>query len=506
MADPRPFTNVDPATAAAVRRSGCDPHELDMFMEHLLTYIYTLVPRLPFPDNGRLAVHAAPSDGVDRISRLPDELLRNFVARLPAKYGARTAVLSSCWRALWRSTPLVLSDAHLLPDGHGWPPTPATSPSVIAAVSRILEAHPGPFRCVDLVWSHMCRARVARWVQLLAAKGVQDLVLVNRPWPQDVPLPAALFSVTTLTSLYIGLWKLPSTDVLRGASFPHLVELGICSVEMERDAVESLVARSPKLEILNIEGCRVELRLHLVSQSLRCVQICGSAKEDIAVVKAPCLERLILSGRVGRGPFSSRVRIGDAPKLYTLGYLERGQVLEVGETIIMPSTSTMLTTVKILSLNVRFGVRDDVKMVPTFLRCFPKAERLHIVSKRCDQPAAGNHLTRSFWEESGPIENVASRIHTMSLREFIGDPGEVGFLEFFRTARTLRAAFVIMANPRFTPFSKEEAVGKLPVYACEQGACGGGGGGGGGGYPWNFKTGADFSFHDPFSEAEVSQP
>ncbi|XP_044460100.1 putative F-box protein At1g67390 [Triticum aestivum] len=465
MADPRPFTNVDPATAAAVRRSGCDPHELDMFMEHLLTYIYTLVPRLPFPDNGRLAVHAAPSDGVDRISRLPDELLRNFVARLPAKYGARTAVLSSCWRALWRSTPLVLSDAHLLPDGHGWPPTPATSPSVIAAVSRILEAHPGPFRCVDLVWSHMCRARVARWVQLLAAKGVQDLVLVNRPWPQDVPLPAALFSVTTLTSLYIGLWKLPSTDVLRGASFPHLVELGICSVEMERDAVESLVARSPKLEILNIEGCRVELRLHLVSQSLRCVQICGSAKEDIAVVKAPCLERLILSGRVGRGPFSSRVRIGDAPKLYTLGYLERGQVLEVGETIIMdgikPSTSTMLTTVKILSLNVRFGVRDDVKMVPTFLRCFPKAERLHIVSKRCDQPAAGNHLTRSFWEESGPIENVASRIHTMSLREFIGDPGEVGFLEFFRTARTLRAAFVIMANPRFTPFSKEEAVGKV---------------------------------------------
>ena len=39
----------------------------------------------------------------------------------------------------------------------------------------------------------------------------------------------------------------------------------------------------------------------------------------------------------------------------------------------------MLTTMKILSLNVRFGVRSDVKMVPTFLRCFPNVERLHIM-------------------------------------------------------------------------------------------------------------------------------
>ncbi|EMS62803.1 hypothetical protein TRIUR3_25462 [Triticum urartu] len=251
-------------------------------------------------------------------------------------------------------------------------------------------------------------------------------------------------------------------DVLRGASFPHLVELGICSVEMEHGAVESLVARSPVLEILNIEGCRRELRLRLVSQSLRCVQICSSVVENITMVKAPCLERLILSGRVGRGAF--RVRIVDAPKLHTFGFLEPGQVLEVGKTAIMPgikaSTSTMLTTVKILSLNVRFGVRSDVEMVPTFLRCFPNVERLHIMSKRCDQPI-GNHLTRKFWEESGPIENVVSRIHTMCLREFRGDTGEVGFLEFFfGSARSLRSAFILMANPLFTPYSTKEADAK----------------------------------------------
>ncbi|XBI88105.1 hypothetical protein VPH35_026102 [Triticum aestivum] len=491
--------------AAALRRSGYDPHELDMFMEHLLTYIYTLLP-----DNGRLAALAAPSDGVDRISRLPDELLRNIVPRLPAKDGARTAVLSSCY------------DAHLLPDGHGWPPTPAKSPAIIATVSRILETHPGPFRCVDLVCSRMdaYKAQLTRWVKLLATKGVQDLVLVNRPWTQDVPLPAALFRVNTLTNLYIGLWKLPSTDVLRGASFPHLVELGICSVEMEHDAVESLVARSPKLEILNIEGCRMELRLGIVSQSLRCVQICGSAKEDIAVVKAPCLERFILSGRVGRGAFSSRVKIGDAPKLHTLGYLEPGQVLEVQGTVIwidfLPpginarSASAMLTSVKILTLNVRFGVRNDVKMVPTFLKCFPSAERLHIVSDKCDKPT-GDHLTVKFWEESGPIENVVSRINVMTFREFKGDRGEVGFLEYvFQSARALEMVAIFMANPSSTPFSEDEAYVKAQYSArnmksksCQK--CIIWSSHPAGRDAWSLKIGADFNFEDPFTVTSVEE-
>ena len=40
--------------------------------------------------------------------------------------------------------------------------------------------------------------------------------------------------------------------------------------------------------------------------------------------------------------------------------------------------SMMLTTVKILSFDVCFGVRKDIKMIPTFLRCFPNVEALHI--------------------------------------------------------------------------------------------------------------------------------
>lgn len=38
----------------------------------------------------------------------------------------------------------------------------------------------------------------------------------------------------------------------------------------------------------------------------------------------------------------------------------------------------ILTIVKVLSLKVRFGVHDDINMVPAFLRCFPNVEALHI--------------------------------------------------------------------------------------------------------------------------------
>ncbi|KAM3373148.1 hypothetical protein ACQJBY_019864 [Aegilops geniculata] len=281
MAGRPPFTNVDRETAAALRRSGFNPRKLDGAAEQLCTYIYTeLLPAPPVSDapvRGLVITDAAhdpalpAADGFDRLSALPDTLLRHILSRLPVT----DAALASRWRRVWLSAPPVVVDASFRPDDYVWPPTPANTPAIAAAVSGILEAHPGPFRCVHLTCSHMGarRAQLARWLQLLAAKGVQELVLVNRPWPFDVPLPDTLFGISTLVRLYIGLWKLPDTAGLRGASFPNLRELGICTVVMEQGDVESIIASSPVLEILNIQGSHRGLRLRLVSQSLRSVQV-----------------------------------------------------------------------------------------------------------------------------------------------------------------------------------------------------------------------------------------
>jgi hypothetical protein len=107
--------------------------------------------------------------------------------RLPVKDVARTAALSPHWRRVWAATPLVLEDTHLFPDepdgalgGIDWR-------AVADAISRILHTHLGPFRCIRL--THVCNYAVLRgggdlardWLCVLAAKGVDDLVLVCHP-------------------------------------------------------------------------------------------------------------------------------------------------------------------------------------------------------------------------------------------------------------------------------------------------------------------------------------
>uniref|UniRef100_A0ACD5VT76 Uncharacterized protein n=1 Tax=Avena sativa TaxID=4498 RepID=A0ACD5VT76_AVESA len=507
-----PFTNVDPETEEDARRRGIDPHDLDSSTEHFMSLMYSSLPDQPVYSAAHLTADcSSPSDGIDRISDLPSALIRDIVSRLPAKDAARTAVLGTCWRGAWRSAPLVLVDTHLS-DGI-WPPT--DSPSVVAAVSRVLAAHPGPFRCVHLVCSRMGgrQTELRRWLRLLAAKGVQELVLVNRPWPIKVPLPRTLFTISTLTRLYIGVWKFPDATGLRGVSFPHLRELGLCIVTVESGDIETFVAKSPVLEILNIQGNIQGLRLWLVSNSLRCVQICASEMETIAVVNTPCLERLILSGSMNSDcGLCTRVKIGNAPKLRLFGYLEAGKyTLEIRDTVIKagiePTPSMMLTTVKILSFDVCFGVQKDIEMMPTFLRCFPNVETLHIKSADCDHPTG--ELNLRFWEDqAGPIISVMFRIRVMTFSEFRGEHYELSFLQcFFESAGVLKYAVIAMVDPRFTSLSMDEMISSVQNMSDEKWAskfnlalCRSSGEGS---RLCTFEQGADFSDEDPFSPVEI---
>ncbi|KAL6659593.1 hypothetical protein ACP70R_003633 [Stipagrostis hirtigluma subsp. patula] len=516
---------------AAALIHGADPAgtDLDLVMCVMTQHVYSCLPEPPVAAAAPLsgAAVAWVADGVDRISGLPPVVLRNVLSRLPAKDAARTTVLSQRWRRAWHSVPLVLVDAHLRPSAgtSGLSADPrdlfADPCDLTAPVSRALTAHPGPFRCVYLTGTTMDahREEIEHWVQLLAAKDIKELVLVNCATTIDsnLPhLPGTLFSCTHLTRLYIGFWRFPGTATLpREAEFPVLRELGLCSLVMDDPDLAFLLNRCPILEKLIIVGSLSSVHMRIRSSSLLCVELCASMVPEIALVQAPLLERLLLWEALGTsGLTCSRIKIGLAPKLRFLGFLVPGMhELEIGNTIIKVGTkagpSTTVPSVQMLALKVKLGARHEARMLPCFLRCFPNVETLYVQSENDDDqpwgPQSGSSssgkLICKFWKDVGPIECVEQHIKEVVFREFRGKTSELNFLSLIAKHAKVLERMVVVSTPGAADvvFSKLRTHMASATWAAEdcklfvsrspfeyEGT------------PWCYRRAFDLSIKDPF--------
>ncbi|KAF0906027.1 hypothetical protein E2562_009043 [Oryza meyeriana var. granulata] len=492
------------AETPAARRHGLDPGTLGPNEEMVLRFLYY---SLPEPPVSAVASPSWASDeggggvGVDRISVLPDDLLLNIISRLPARDGAHTTALSSRWRRLWRSAPIVLIDTHLLQggaaaEGRRPPRDGSVSRAVTSAVSAALEAHQGPFPFVSLTCSFLQQADhdvIGRWVHLLATKGVDELVLVNRPWLVHwLFLPVELFvSCSSLRRLCLGTWLFPDTRHLpRGATtFLKLRDLVLgCSIIFV-DFFDFVLAASPELEILTHVGSATA-SARLASRSLRCAQFCISAVDDVRKIN---LLRCVLV----------RIRIGHAPQLRVLGYLEPGvQTLRIGNTTIevgtKPSPATTVPSVQVLALAVPFHIAIRVNITPSFLRCFPNVETLHVESKRFLETTGDINDNPNFWNETGRIECIQSHLRTMIFHGFGGEDCEFAFLMFIaENARVLETMVILFED------GLREAVGATALCSAkwtsgESKARFVASRLSGIGIAWSLKAAADFSFDDPF--------
>ncbi|KAM0828398.1 hypothetical protein ACQ4PT_067582 [Festuca glaucescens] len=498
-----------------------------MGLNDILKQLYACLPETPFSSDASLSASTSNDGGAeDRISALPDDLLRNVVSRLTVKDAARTAVLSSRWNGIWTTTPLVLEDRYLLIQ----PPAGDRS-ALPAAVSRVLASHPGPFRWVNLSCSFMDNQEeaLANWLRLFADKGVDTLVLVNCPWPLDVALPESILRCSSLRRLYLGVWLFPDTSrptvPPRGPDvFPHLQELGICHTIMRERDVEYLLACSPELKIFAlILSYGFPERVPITSHSLCCLLLWFTMAEELDIVSAPSLQRLILFWpHRGR---TTRVKIGYAPKLSVLGYLDTADhVLQIGNTIIKAGVTNVtpnavVPSVKVLALNVDFRVAEEVKTLLSFLRCFPQVETLHLKSnnggtshnedenedEEQDYKDTSGKLSSTFWQEVGPIECVESRVKKVVLDQFSMGDNEIEFLMLCKRRAKVMHKVVLVLPAGISPELLSKNLGKVYPLAstkCASGSCefavhtG----------PrcsWNYRGASDLSLSDPFPEGIV---
>jgi hypothetical protein len=196
------------------------------------------------------------------------------------------------------------------------------------------------------------------------------------------------------------------------------------------------------------------------------------------------------------------------------------------------SPSTMVPSVTFLGMEGRFGVRNDAKMIPSFLRCFPNVETLYIRVKpqtvsfsihlhrnvlaimsicyldlsnlQCgntDQSAG--KLNLKFWHKSGTIKCIRSRINVLIFRDFHGGRSELSFLKFFFENALVLKEVVIMLAAGFTSIeevhSKVVSLGSIKwasdasvvlMTLCSDPR---------GGCIRSFKRGSDFFESDPFN-------
>ena len=326
---PRPLLCPGPNTSKkkVIGRRGRKPRSVAAVatMDDTLAAVLSYLPPPAASATGSLsysfpAAEAASLNGEeeDRISRLPDEILRNIVSRLPTKDAARTTVLSSRWRHLWASIPLVLDDG-----AHG------LAPAVAAAA---LASHPGPVVSARLASSQDAEV-VASVFASLASRDVEDLVVViNGSWPVEYRVPSKVLDCAALGRLWIGLSQFPDTSGVAPALL-SLRELGIVHSSAQDRDLHAVIPRCPELETLALALTQDYPRyLHIWSGSLRCVVIWKSMLREVHLDDAPNLDRLLVEPIADA---ATHIKIIKAPKLKILGYFDVGlHQLKIGNTVI----------------------------------------------------------------------------------------------------------------------------------------------------------------------------
>ncbi|VAH92963.1 unnamed protein product [Triticum turgidum subsp. durum] len=97
-------------------------------------------------------------------------------------------------------------------------------------------------------------------------------------------------------------------------------------------------------------------------------------------------------------------------------------------------------------------------MLPSFLRCFPNVERLHLESNETEEPTG--KLSNKFWQEVGAIECMQSHMKLMVFYGFRGERGELSFLKFvLESARILTKLVIVFTKGSFSSMAEGKTSG-----------------------------------------------
>jgi hypothetical protein len=265
----------------------------------------------------------------DRISSLPDDVLGEIVSLLPTRAGARTQVLSSRWRHIWRSAPLNM-DLH--PDGPEWRHMP------VEQIRRVLSAHPGPGRRLSVPSRFGYLHWMDGWLRSAAALGPRQPPGARTELTQPsssslVGLAHAAASAAIGAPLLVHpprrlLPRLRVSDQCQGprpspqpVRLPRLQQLTLSGVTISEGSLHAMLAGAPALRSLLLLDSNGFARLQIASCSIENIGVrsrCRGAKlQHLVLEDTPSLKRLLLF----EGTNHMDISVVSAPRLDVFGKL-----------------------------------------------------------------------------------------------------------------------------------------------------------------------------------------
>lgn len=389
---------------------------------------------------------------VDRISDLPDPILADIVSLIPTKDGARTQILSSRWRHLWRLASLNLDCEGLASFGYYFS---RDDHALAALIPRVLSTHPGPGRrfCVPAHYPRSRPAAVDAWLGSQTLNGLCELEFCHAHGCDKAellpPLPASAFRFSpTLRVTTIRKCHLPDSAT-QALHFPQLNQLALEDVVVSETSLHSMIAGCPALECLLLRGSSGFRRIRINSLTLRSFGVCvGSQPTDelqlkeLIIENAPCLQRLhrldLFDGL--------HVSVTSAPKLQTIGCLSNRRVSSrtfmYGSAIVIQGLhldrlTALVCTVKILAVDL---FMLDLDTVIELMRCFPCLEKLYIQSV-----PGGKNLWRRKHRDL--IKCFDIRLKTIGLGFYRGIKSEVDFVTFFVLNAKVLELMIVHVSP-----------------------------------------------------------
>ncbi|KAH9673629.1 FBD domain-containing protein [Citrus sinensis] len=183
----------------------------------------------------------------DRISELPDDILVTVLSRLTIKEAARTSILSSRWRYLWKwfngclnfDNPLTMGDYNWTL-GLGSQPLDVERHRFVSWVNQVLRS----LHCHSLEGLRICfdvasNGDIHNWINFAVEKKVQKLDL-DFSRVQDFSWPVAEYTFSPHLDSY--------------SSFSSLTALSLNTVAVTGEALEHLLSCCHFLEYVEIDA------------------------------------------------------------------------------------------------------------------------------------------------------------------------------------------------------------------------------------------------------------